>query len=293
MDVGETCPECGGSVLRDRCELVCTSCGLVVEEAPVSREQDWRAYSPEEALARARAGPPETALFPDRGLMTEVSGTTTGLGAAQLALARRLQRLQRRERRNADRALAGALGELHRICSALTVPRDIREQAAEYLHTARRKDLFRGRSTTLLAAASVLLALRARGVVRHRERIARAAGVGLKPLEKTYRLIRRATGEKTRPAHPEDVLSEVCSRAGAPPELRATAMRMLDLLPRSKRSGVNPYSIAAAALYAASLLCPPHRLSQREVADAAEISEITVRRWYRYLLENIQVEVTG
>jgi len=49
-------------------------------------------------------------------------------------------------------------------------------------------------------------------------------------------------------------------------------------------SGKSPVGLAAAAIYAASLLCN-EKVTQNEVSEVANISEVTIRNRYHELLE--------
>ena len=72
---GRKCPECKSSnFLEDptRGELVCSKCGLVMEEEMIDTGQEWRAFDTEQMSRRARAGAPLTFTKHDKGLTTEI-----------------------------------------------------------------------------------------------------------------------------------------------------------------------------------------------------------------------------
>ena len=54
-------------------------------------------------------------------------------------------------------------------------------------------------------------------------------------------------------------------------------------------SGRGPTGIAAAALYVASLIHGEKR-TQREVADVAGVTEVTIRNRYKELLEELKLD---
>ena len=57
------CPECNSSKLiydETRGELICGSCGLLVEEKMVDTTQEWREFDSEGSEKRRRAGAPST-----------------------------------------------------------------------------------------------------------------------------------------------------------------------------------------------------------------------------------------
>jgi transcription initiation factor TFIIB len=53
-------------------------------------------------------------------------------------------------------------------------------------------------------------------------------------------------------------------------------------------SGKGPMGVAAAALYVATLLCN-ERKTQREVADVAGVTEVTIRNRYKELIEKLKL----
>jgi transcription initiation factor TFIIB len=54
-------------------------------------------------------------------------------------------------------------------------------------------------------------------------------------------------------------------------------------------SGKGPMGIAAASLYVAALLVGEKK-TQREVADVAGVTEVTIRNRYKELLEKLKLE---
>ncbi len=72
----DKCPECGSSQLvRDyeRGELVCSNCGLVIDDSYIDEGPEWRAFDSEQSESRARTGSPMTYTIHDKGLSTDIS----------------------------------------------------------------------------------------------------------------------------------------------------------------------------------------------------------------------------
>ena len=59
---------------------------------------------------------------------------------------------------------------------------------------------------------------------------------------------------------------------------------------RGITSGKGPTGLAAAALYVASLL-EGEKKTQREVAEVAHVTEVTVRNRYKELVEKLNINV--
>ena len=57
------CPECGGINLfwnREKGEIICRECGLVIEDKMVDFTQEWREFDSDEGEAKRRTGAPMT-----------------------------------------------------------------------------------------------------------------------------------------------------------------------------------------------------------------------------------------
>jgi len=55
-------------------------------------------------------------------------------------------------------------------------------------------------------------------------------------------------------------------------------------------SGRGPTGVAAAAIYISSILCG-ERKTQREVADIAGVTEVTIRNRYKELAEKLDLDI--
>jgi transcription initiation factor TFIIB len=205
----------------------------------------------------------------------------------------RIRKWQRRIRvSNAtERNLAMALTELERLASNLGLTRDIRETAAMIYRRAVKRNLIRGRSIEGVVAASMYAACRQCNVPRTLDEIAVASRVGRKEIGRTYRFMARELKLKLLPTAPRDYISRFCS------ELKlsgATQKKTLDLLQQSHKkeltSGRGPTGVAAAAIYIAAILCNERR-TQREVADIAGVTEVTIRNRYKEMTNKLKLEI--
>ncbi|MFA4935789.1 MAG: transcription initiation factor IIB, partial [Candidatus Methanoperedens sp.] len=94
---------------------------------------------------------------------------------------------------------------------------------------------------------------------------------------------------KITPASPIEYVQRLCSRLNLD---KSTQLKAVEIINRASEqeltNGKNPYSIAVAALYIASILCD-NRKTQREVAQAAGISELTLRNNFKELNEKLGI----
>jgi len=301
VDEVNRCPECDSShLVRDygRGELVCEECGLIIDEQFIDQGPEWRAFDAEQGEKRARTGAPMTYTIHDKGLSTEIGWKNKDSYGKSIPTRNRAQlyRLRKWQRRirvsNAtERNLAFALSELDRMASGMGLPRNVRETASVIYRKAVTKNLIRGRSIEGVVAASLYAACRQCNVPRTLDEIASASRVGRKEIGRTYRFMTRELKLKLMPTSPQDYISRFCSElklSGAVLSESAEIVKMAD--DNELTSGRGPTGVSAAAIYIASILCNERR-TQREVADIAGVTEVTIRNRYKELTEKLDIEI--
>ena len=290
----QVCPECGGKIASDEehGETVCTECGLVVEEDNVDRGPEWRAFDSSEKDEKSRVGAPTTKMMHDDGLSTNIGWQNKDAYGNQLSASQRekMQRLRTwnerfRTRDHKERNLKQALGEIDRMASALGLPEDVRETASVIYRRALDEDLLPGRSIEGVATASLYAAARQTGTPRSIDEVANVSRIDEMEFKRTYRYIVRELNLQIQPADPEQYVARFASELGISDEAERRAR---ELLRNAKRqglhSGKSPVGLAAAAVYAGPLLTN-EKVTQSEVSDVAQVSEVTIRNRYHELLE--------
>ena len=298
----DLCPECGSSHLSkdySRAELVCGSCGLVLDEDIIDHGPEWRAFDSEQREKRARTGAPMTYTIHDKGLSTVIGWKNRdsygkAIPTRNRAQLYRLRKWQRRTRiSNAtERNIVIALSELDRMASSLGLPRTVRETAAMIYRKAALKKLVRGRSIEGVATAALYAACRQCHVPRTLDEISNIAHISRKEIGRNYRYVSRELRLKLLPTSPEDYISRFCSELNLSGEVRAKTVEILrEAAHRELTSGRGPTGMAAASLYIASVLCGERR-TQREVAEIAGVTEVTIRNRYKELTKKLDMDIT-
>ncbi|RZB29341.1 MAG: transcription initiation factor TFIIB [Candidatus Argoarchaeum ethanivorans] len=295
------CPECGSYNLvhdYERAELVCSDCGLVIDANFIDQGPEWRAFDNDQRMKRSRVGAPMTYTIHDKGLSTMIdwrNRDTYGksISAKNRAQLYRLRKWQRRIRvSNAtERNLAFALSELDRMASALALSRNIRETAAVVYRKAVGKNLIRGRSIEGVAASALYAACRQCNVPRTLDEIGEVSRVSRKEIGRTYRFVARELSLKLTPTSPVDYVPRFCSGLHLKGEVESKTVEILrQAAEKELTSGRGPTGVAAAAIYIASILNGDRR-TQREVADVAGVTEVTIRNRYKELAEELDIEI--
>jgi transcription initiation factor TFIIB len=139
-------------------------------------------------------------------------------------------------------------------------------------------------------AACIYAACRSYNIPRTLDEIAATSDVARKEIGRTYRFMIRKLAIKVPPSSPKDYISRFSSILHLSPKVQNEALKILAKADISElTSGRGPAGIAAAALYVAALLNNEKR-TQREVADVAGITEVTIRNRYKELIERLGIE---
>jgi len=294
------CPNCGGTSFvssPERGEEACTSCGLVVEERIIDSNPERRVFTLEGRDRRSRTGPPLSPTLHDGGLSTVIDWRDEDARGNRLGYRRRLEammlrRWQARTRvyKPLDRNLAQAMSELDRISSQMALPRSVKEESAVIYRRVAEKGLVRGRSTESVVAAAVYAACRMRRIPRTLDEIAGHTRAGRKEVARCYRLLLREADVDVPVADPVDFVTRIGGTLGLS---GTTQHRAAEIIREARRRGMtggrDPAGLAATAIYVALLLEKEPR-TQKEVAQAASVTEVTVRTRRNEMMKRLGIK---
>ena len=294
----ERCPECRASLfIRDQesAEVVCTNCGFVVASRLANRGPEWRAFTLEQQTKRIRVGAPHTFTIHDNGLSTKIDWRDIrGFSSEKKAQLHRLRRWQQRSRvsNSTERNLASALSEMFRIADALNLPKNMLETASVIYRKAIKKHLTRGRSIQEMVVAAIYLACRQCGLVRTVEELSQASGINKKKVACNYRILVKKLNYSVPPVKPGKYIMRLSNQLELPGKAEAVAHKILKAAEKLRlTSGRCPKGVAAAASYIASTVVGERR-TQREFAEAADITEVTIRNRYKEIMKKLLIVVS-
>ena len=293
----QRCPECGSDrVMLDQeyAEVVCMSCGYVIATKLADRGPEWRAFDHEQRAKRTRVGAPLTFTIHDKGLSTMIDWHDRDvygrrLSPGQKAQVYRLRKWQRRIRVSdaTERNLAFALSEISKIANSLKLPKNILETASVIYRKAVKEHLIRGRSIQGLTSAAIYMACRQCKLARTLDEIARASGINKKEVGRSYRFLVRELDYFVPPLRPSYYVGKFSAQLSMQGKVEEIAHKALAVARSLKlTSGRGPTGIAAAASYIASVLTG-ERKTQREIAEIAQVTEVTIRNRYKELVERL------
>ena len=190
-----------------------------------------------------------------------------------------------------ERNLAFALSELSKMSSALNLPKNILETASVIYRRAVRKRLIRGRSIQGVIASAIYIACRQCGVARTLDEIAQFSIINKKEIGRSYRYMVKELETFVPPPSSSYYIRRFSNKLRLAGKVETIALRILSTAKKMRlTSGRGPLGIAAAATYIASVLINDRR-TQREIAEVASVTEVTIRNRYKELVKKINFTV--
>lgn len=283
------CPRCGSTNIVEDPEtgnLVCQDCGLIIDSSVLDFSKDWRAFDSDEYMERAHAGAPVTPLRPSFGLDTEIS-LAKGLSKKSVS---QLKRTQKHVADSKEKTVEPALRKIMDAAESFSMPQETVEDAATLYRMAARAGLVKGRSMDAMVAAVIYAACRRTDVPRTLEEISSYFSLEEKEVGRSFRFLFRKLGIQIPPPKPENFIYLICSKLDLPEEITAQAIRIIKVAKKNGATmGREPVGVAAAAVYMACQELGVHR-TQRELAQAANVTEVTVRNRYKELIQKARKE---
>ncbi|ALU12033.1 transcription initiation factor IIB [Ignicoccus islandicus DSM 13165] len=294
------CPVCGSTDIifkEDTGEYVCARCGTVIMDKYIDQGPEWRAFTPEERERRGRTGAPLSPTLHDQGISTIIDHRDRDALGRRLDARRRMEvlrwrkwQMRTRMQTGMDRNLTIAMNELDKFANILGLPKQIKEEAAVIYRKAVEKGLVRGRSIESVVAAVIYAACRIHHQPRTLDEISKALGVNRKDMARCYRLMLKELKLDIPITDPIDHIPRIGQQLGLRGDIIAEAINIMKKVKgHAITAGKDPAGIAAAAIYIA-VMQKGERRTQKEIAQVAGVTEVTVRNRYKELIKILEKE---
>jgi transcription initiation factor TFIIB len=270
-------------------EIICDNCGRVSPDKAIESRAEWRIFDSENN-SRQRAGSPSSLAFHDMGLSTIISKVNKDSAGHNLdaSMNYRMQRLRTWDARTrvhaaGHRNLMRAFSELERLKDKLGLSDAIVQKTAYIFRKAQEKRLARGRSVSSILAAATYIACREMGAARTLRDLTEITNVKRKTLSRSYRLLVLELDIKVPSIDPMKCIVKIANKAKLGEKVQRMAMStMNDLINKEISAGKDPMGFAATVLYL-SCLTVGEATTQREIAVAAGVTEVTIRNRFKDL----------
>jgi transcription initiation factor TFIIB len=231
------CPVCGGPLAtdRERGEVVCAQCGLVVAESAVDTGPEWRVFN---KVKRVRTAPLKLVVKTDMVVKAE-HGVRW----------RRLARFHRDTLHGYERRLVKIGGELKRVKECAGLPQHVAEEAEALVK--KYFEVVAGFPPEVVAVAVLWTAAKAAGVPRPLEDFLKCSKASERRVRRVAWRLKEEMKLGGKPSI-EDYVGTLAARVNLPAPVVKAAVELLE---KNRRLlfGKNPWVSAAAALWLASL----------------------------------------
>ena len=262
----------------------------MVSERAVDQGPEWRSFGDDKGADRIRTGSPTSITYKDMGLSTMVGRSNRDASGKPFASPMRntMERLRKWDNRapafgSTEKNLSVALRELDKMGDKLGVSQAVKERAAYIYRKALERGLLRGRSIIGIAAASLYAAFRDTETPRTLKDIAAVENLSKKAVARDYRILLREMNLSMPVADAAKNVTRIASRVGLSERVARKAIEIIRITEeREISAGKAPMGLAASALYLAGVIEGEVK-TQKEIAQAAGVTEVTVRNRYKGL----------
>jgi transcription initiation factor TFIIB len=276
-------PDCG--------EMVCTMCGLVVQE----KTQEIRIPFYDKRVDTSRADASSLSSY-DMGLSTIIGKTDKDARGQRLqpSVYSTIQRLRTWDQRiqvydSKDRNLKRAFLVLHTLKDKLNLSDKTTEKAAYIYRKALIRKLISGRSIDSVLVAAAFIAIREMPSSTTLREISKVSNIRLNTIARMVRLLSLELGIFIPMADPTRYVTKTGNILGLSEQTKRLAIKIMSHIKDIEYSGgKNPASLAATVLYIACSKTGEN-ISLKEIAKAANITEFTIRTRFRDLKAKNQI----
>ena len=291
--IKQSCLRCGKKGLitdSETGEIFCGGCGFVSSERIENLGPEKRSF-PGDGVNRERTGVGTSLTMHDQGLSTVISTTNRDATGKPLSASMKttLKRLRTWDNWSQSESIntnfKQAFNELYRLKDKLSLSDSVVEKAAYIYRKALEKKMVRGRSISGMMGSALYAACRETNTPRTLKDIAETMNIKKGNLAAYYRLLVKELDLKMPVVDSVQNVARIASKVGLSEKTKRYAIEILRKAEKNDYvAGKNPMSLAATALYI-SCIKMGERHAQRDFAEAANITEVTIRNRYKGLLE--------
>jgi transcription initiation factor TFIIB len=272
-------------------EIICSNCGMVIsDKIEDTIHSERRMYTFEAADGKARTGIPSSLARHDMGLSTIIGrenkdASGQKIGTAMCSQIERLRTWDSRTRvyTTEDRNFMKAFGQLGRLKEKLGLSDTIVEKAAYTYRKVQERGLIRGRTIDSMLAAALYSACREMETPRTIKDIAAKSNVKRKDVARSYRLLVVELGVSIPVVNPMKCVARVANKLSISEKTKHHALSMMEEVINKKiTAGKEPMGLAATVLYVSSIKTD-EKISQKNIAAASGVTEVTIRNRFKDL----------
>jgi transcription initiation factor TFIIB len=278
-------------------EVICSNCGMVISDKIQDiNHAERRAFSSEEMSNNGsrRTGSPTSLAKYDMGLSTIIGRINKDAAGNKLdaITSSNMSRLRTWDIRtqyhtSTKKNLALAFNGLDVMKDKLGLSDAAVEKTAYIYRKAQARGLVRGKSITAFLTAAVYASCREMEIPWTLKDIAAASNINRKDIARNYRMLLFELELKIPNADPMKCIAKVANKANLTENTKRQAISIMkEVIEKQISAGKKPMGLAATVLYLSSLKTGEDT-TQNQMADAAGVTEVTVRNLLRELKTNL------
>jgi transcription initiation factor TFIIB len=282
------CPNCNkpSDIITDTesGETICGNCGMILTDKSQETRAEWNAFNAEDINAKSRTGSPLSLAKHDKGLSTIIGKINKDASGQQIdtAMHKTVGRWRMLDSRSqyygsANRNLNIAFSKLQGIKNQLTLPDYAVEKTAYIYRKILEKGIVKGRSIDAAVVVASYIACKEMEIPRTLKEIAKLVNIKEKAAFSIYKKVIVELDIKVPLADPVRNIVTVANRCKISEKTRRHAIKVMDeIIKRRISASKNPMGLAGAVLY---LSCKYHdeEITQKDIAEAAGVTEVTIR----------------
>ncbi|WP_100183125.1 transcription initiation factor IIB [Candidatus Nitrosotenuis aquarius] len=263
-------------------EILCAKCGRVIQDKTEEAGAEWRSF--ENQPDRGRTGDGTCLSKHDMGLATIISRSNKDVTGKPLSVGMKntIERLRMWDNRSqaysaGDRNLRQAFSQLLSLKEKLGLSDAVIEKTAYIYRKAHEKKITRGRPISAFLCATLYAACRETETPRTLKEISKSSMVKVKQINKCYRILVERFDLRMPLVDPIVCVSRIANKAGVSEKTKREAANILKEYERKETTaGKSPMVVAATAVYIATLK-NNDGFTQRDIAQAANVTEVAIR----------------
>ena len=284
---------------RESGEIICNRCGRVISDYIETNSHDWHTSITDRCNNRSGIGMSLSSLARhDMGLSTIIGRTDRDASGNILdtAMRSRMQRLRTWDIRSQAHSSAAknrkqAFTQLSILKDKLNLSDAVIEKTAYIYRKAQERLLIRGRMISGMLAAAIYIACREMGTPRTLNDIATVNNMKRKELARNYRLLYFELDLRIPIIDPMKCIVKVANKAILSERTKRQAADIMSkAIRREIPAGRDPMGLAASVLYLSSL-SNDEKITQADLAKAAGVTEVTLRKGAKDLRKELSKSI--
>ncbi len=277
-------------------EIVCIDCGSVITDKAQETISERIAFNADGINLKTRTGAPTSLAKYDRGLSTVIGRINRDASGQQIdtAMRGRIGRWRTWDARSqtndsTKKNLQAAFMQLYAVKGILGLPDSVIEKIAYLYRKILEKGLVRGRTIKGAMAVATYIACREMEIPRTLKEIANISNLKEREIARVYRKVMFELDLKIPQDDPIKKIIRIANKCRISEKSKRYAVKMMvEIIKKGISAGKNPMGLAGAVLY---ISCKNHNesITQRKIAEAAGVTEVTIRHDLDSIMKMLKV----